>query len=264
MLFIDGENANKVEQSEELLHEQEGTLEAVPEAKKEEAPHEIPLWKRIVLFAIGLFGVQVFGLLISLATIFLPKETANAVTNFVTYGLLFLALVGIVLVDIPRLLYHFKTWWKYALGIVIGLFVIGFDIFYTNIVNLFYNFGINDNESGIRSIVEIYPLSSILIFGIVGPVCEELTYRVGLFGSIAKKNKVIAYIVTIIVFGFIHFNFTSKNIVDEFVCLPMYLASGFLLTFAYDKLGFAASSMAHITNNMFSVVGQIILKNLGQ
>ena len=243
---------NKNEQSEELL---------TP------APlHEISIWKRITLFAVGLFGVQLFGLIISLFAINAPKDAQPAIVNFVTYSILFAILAGLIVLDIPKLLYKLKNWKHYLIGLGFGVGIILFDIFYTTIVSSFYTFSVNQNEQGIRSIVAVYPIASIFIFGIIGPVCEELTYRVGLFSAINKKNKIVAYIVTILVFGFIHFSFKfddPKKIIDELVCLPMYLASGFLLTFAYDKFGFPCSTVAHITNNLWSVLGQIILKAIG-
>ena len=73
-------------------------------------------------------------------------------------------------------------------------------------------------------------------------------------------NVFLAYIVTSLVFGLIHFNFfaTGDALINELLNLPSYVISGFLLTLAYDKFGFACSSVAHIVNNLFSIVVSMI------
>ena len=68
------------------------------------------------------------------------------------------------------------------------------------------------------------------------------------------------------VLGFIDFmiTFNSATIWNELANLPVYLFSGFMFALAYDKFGFSGSASAHITNNLFAVGLQIILKYIGQ
>ena len=114
--------------------------------------------------------------------------------------------------------------------------------------------GINNNEAGIESITSLYPFLSILVFGFVGPFVEEITYRVGLFTLLRKRNRVLAYIGTAIIFGLIHFDFGASDIVTELVNLPTYLASGLLLCYFYEYAGFEASFIAHATNNLVATI----------
>ena len=244
------ENENKTTQSEELLNVSTAPM------------YELKLSKRIALFLVGCFGLFVISLLITLIFRFLPKEQANAVINFVTYGALFLSLFGIIVLDLPKKVSELKDYKKYLIGLAFGVGVIVFEILYSNFINLFYQSSVNQNETGIRSITSLYPISSLLMFGIVGPICEELTYRVGLFGAIRKFNKVIAYIATIIVFGFMHFGFTASNMIDELVNLPVYLVSGAALCFAYDRFGLITSTSAHISNNLFALIVNILVTRL--
>ena len=115
----------------------------------------------------------------------------------------------------------------------------------------------SENESVLREIIKAFPALSVFVFGIVGPFCEELTYRVGLFGCF-KKYKWLAYLTSIIVFALMHFGFTSPNIIDELVNLPIYLFSGAAFAFAYDKFGLAGSLSAHVTNNLYAIIASII------
>ena len=245
---------NKIEQSDELLTAQKAPL------------HEIKLWKRIYLFLAGLLGLHLFAFIIGIFVyLSFPKDLVNPVTNLITYSVLLVALVAVILFDLPKLLYHFKKWQAYAFGVVGGIAIVVFDITYTNILNLFYTYEPSGNEENVRDIIDLFPLASVLILGIVGPVCGELTYRVGLFALVKKYNKWLAYIITIIVFGAIHVVasiISGLSIWNELANLPMYLFAGFAFSFLYDKWGIGASLTAHIGNNLYAVIVQIIYKAL--
>ena len=113
----------------------------------------------------------------------------------------------------------------------------------------------NANEASLQSLQDIYPLTCLIIFGIIGPICEEMTYRVGLFSLFKRKNKVVAYVVTIAVFALIHFNFSldPDTLVNELLNLPYYMFAAAAFSFTYDKFGFAGSVTAHISNNLLSL-----------
>ena len=234
---------------------------------REKTSKDIKLYKKIILFVIGLFGLQLLGLLaaqIVKATFAEPNSPEGyGALNFITYAMLFVVLLGIVNIDVLYLKNDFKVWKGYLFGLAFGAGMIIFPIIYNFIIGLFYTPEINENESALRSFITVYPFLSIIFLGLVGPFCEELTYRVGLFGIFVnnKKYKWIGYVVAVLVFGFAHFSFTSTNIVNEFVNLPVYLLSGFLLALAYDKFGFSCSYTAHTINNLYSVV-ILILANL--
>ena len=133
-----------------------------------------------------------------------------------------------------------------------------FNLFYNLILSLAgVSIADNANESSLNSIVTAFPMASLLFFAFIGPVCEELTYRVGLFSLTKRVNRIFAYIVTIIVFTLIHFDFTSKTMVNELLNIPFYAFAAFVFTFLYEKFGLASSVSAHITNNLFSLLVSI-------
>lgn len=240
----------------------------------------LSLWKQLTLFAIGLFGLQIISLLIQLIVSFFYGTTHNkdeliafsqsvefsAILNFSIYVILFAILVLILFKDNIRLLKTFKNWVVPVAAIIGYISILAFNYFYSFVLNVSgLSISNNANESGITSIVKAYPLLSVIIFGVIGPVCEEITYRIGLYSSLRRVNKYLAYIVTILVFAFIHFDFaslTSTNstlIINEFLNMPYYVFAAFTFCFLYEKYGFAASLSAHITNNLVSVLSTIIL-----
>ena len=224
---------------------------------------EFSIWKRVGLFAVGnvltLSIVSVFLILILKISNFPDVENA---TNFIAYAVIFVALSSICFVDIPKLKPLLKRWEPYVVGVGLGLAVINFDNAYLNLINLFYPGPVSGNEQAVRNVIDAFPIASIFMFGIVGPLCEELTYRTGLFGLLRKWHRIPSYIITSLVFGFIHFQYQSTDILREFLYLPSYILPGFLFSLAYDLYGFPCSSIAHITNNLYSITGYIIVKYL--
>jgi membrane protease YdiL (CAAX protease family) len=106
-----------------------------------------------------------------------------------------------------------------------------------------------------------FPALSILFFGLIGPIVEEITYRVGLFGLAKRVNRVFAYIIVPIVFGFIHFDFESigtDRFLNEIFNMPTYILGGLALAFLYDRFGFAASTTTHILNNLWATIASLI------
>lgn len=227
----------------------------------------ISLLKKIFLAVTGIPGLFVISLIVSLIVLFVngmqDTPEATGITDFVTYGVLLVALCGILNKDIIKFKEDFKRWTDVLIGIAFGIGLIVIPILYNLLVQQFYPLEVSDNEAGIRSFIAIYPVCSVIFLGIVGPVCEELTYRVGLFGIFNnKKLKWLGYLLSILVFTFMHFNFASANIVGELINLPNYLICAVLLTVAYDKFGFGASLTAHSLNNLYAVIAFLITSKL--
>ena len=143
----------------------------------------------------------------------------------------------------------------YAGLIVLASLVIGM------IVSLFYTQGgDNTNQSTANLIITNYPIFSILIMAILGPISEELTYRVGLFSFFRRFWKIKAYVVTCIIFALIHFSFDASDMAAELWSLPSYLVCGLILTIAYEHRGPACSITAHTLYNLTAVLAVIMRK----
>ena len=224
---------------------------------------EIALWKRGTLLAIGnIFTLTFIAFFVLLFLKISGNPDAELASDYVCYALLILALVSPVFMDIPKLGKLLKRWEPYVVGLAIGIAVICFDNAYLRLVNLFYPSSTSGNEEAVRQTIDAFPVAAFFIIGFIGPMCEELTYRSGLFGLLRRWHRVPAYIISGIIFGLIHFKYTSPNIGLEFLYLPSYILPGVLFSVAYDLYGLPCSYIAHITNNLYAVTGYLILKGL--
>ena len=236
--------------------------------KKRHLMSFLPWWRELLLFLTGWLGLLILQITVSLFVRTDNKVVASMMINSLSYAILFLIMITIVVIPtwayLRDLLNKFKIGWAYLFG-AIGFTVLTSMSFFTSfIIQLIRpGAGSGGNQSAVVELVLNYPLISVFIIGIIGPICEELTYRVGLFTLLRRVHPILAYAVTALLFGFIHFDFTSQDIVLEFLYLPNYIFAGLCFSFLYEKKGFAASSFAHILNNMFSICLILLTSSIG-
>ena len=237
----------------------------------------LPFWRQILLFFLGWMGFQVIALVVSEILYlqgadpswgeaeleaFLSSAPYLGPLHFIAYAVLFLALSLCLWDGWKKTLKSFASakgylWGlaafaaQYAFGIVYGI------LLQVILAALGMEYAPNANQGTLDVIIQGYPVLSLLIFGFVGPFCEELTYRVGLFSFAGRFGKVVAYVGSALVFALIHFDFEAfgnpEALAVEFYNLPSYLFAGLSLGFAYDKGGFAGGFVAHALNNCLSV-----------
>ena len=230
-------------------------------------PPKQALWKQIIYLVVGLLLFQGLGTIFALiAKVLIENGSMDAIagaafTNFTAYAVEFVIIIGLTIGDYKKIFENFKSWKPYVFGIAGLIAILSINAIYSTILTMAgVEFGDNQNEEAVNSIVTSYPVLSLFIFGIVGPLCEEFTYRAGLFASLKRLNKVVAYIVTIIVFTFIHFDFESfvtGTWANELLNVPLYVTAAFTFTFLFDKFGFAASITSHVANNLLSLLAAL-------
>lgn len=229
-----------------------------PETKDNKV--DFSLYLQLSLFLVGLAGLQIIAIILSFTFLGLKdSDEYSLIVNYVSYFITFTVLIGICTIEYKKILAKLKDWKNWVIGIAIGIMLIIATAVISIIISLIVQFDNNNNEQTVRSLISLNPLLSVLVIGIMAPFCEELTYRVGLFSLLNRKNKILAYVVTIVVFAFIHFDFTNITSVNEWLNLPIYLSAGFILTFAYDYFGPAACITAHCINNLYSVLASLII-----
>lgn len=236
----------------------------------------LKLWKHIVFSIIGLVGLIVLNLIISLILRlyasnvypnaaeykqFLTSSTASMILNGASYLILFVIFIILSAGDSDEFFKSFKGWKPYVASLVGFAAILSFNVMYNSFLSIAgAKISDNANESALNAVVKSFPIASLLIFGIIGPICEELTYRVGLFTLLSKVHVALAYVVTIIVFTLIHFDFEAFGtdaIINELLNIPFYAFAGTTFCFLYHKFGFASSVAAHVTNNVFSLLATI-------
>lgn len=226
--------------------------------------------KQVLLFLIGLIGLQFISSFWS--TIYV-NEVANKLSiepiiilnnlnqypiisfsvNKATYIML-LIILTFLLIPLYRLLFqHLKKWRNYLKGIAFGLILIVLNFAISFIISNL-NYGVNDNQNSLIDIIKVNPTSALVVLGIVGPICEELTYRLGLFSFLYRTEKRwVPYFFSTLIFALIHFNFASNDVVSELINLPSYIMAGIVLNISYEKGGLPSSIVAHIMNNVSSI-----------
>ncbi len=236
--------------------------------------------KEILCFLFGFAGLQVIQILVQIVVMAIVSknyanegltgnELQNAVLRFLNtgqglasiffpaYALLFIGFIIILWKNLSRFFSRFANKKTY-MGVlfVIGIYV--FEVVYSFLTSPFTKGETNQNQGNVVSINRAYPILSILIFGLIGPFCEECTYRLGLVNLLKRWNTIASYLLSALLFGAIHFNWTNIGSAIEWLNLPPYIVSGLLFAIAYDKFGFGASYLAHALNNTLACVLSLI------
>ena len=129
---------------------------------------------------------------------------------------------------------------------------------YNTVISSIYQIGNNANEATVDSFIIGMPIVSFFVVVLFGPICEELTYRVGLFSLLSRVHIALGYVATALIFAFIHFDWTcfgnSEVLINELLNIPLYMFAGLTFCFLYHKWGLASSITAHVTNNLLSFI----------
>ncbi len=211
----------------------------------------------LAVFLTGWIGFRVIAEIVSyiLVNFVGTNEYSLLTLNYISYGVLFLAIVGISFRFLPKL---FKNVFRKEIlfGLLVWLAILVFDGEWARIIGMFQA-STNINQTVVNDMIKQSPLLAIVFTGFIAPFCEEMTYRCSLFAFGSRINKVLAYVGTAFIFAFIHMHdFTSLN---EWLNIPPYVFAGLAFCFAYDKWGLGASLLAHVTNNTIAVLLTIAL-----
>lgn len=211
--------------------------------------------KQLLLFVIGLVGLSLFAAIFTFAftNIKIDDNLKLAIINTLAYVFAFSIMCCVLNNDIYVIFNQFKNS-KIILYGILGLtaILIFSNVYQMILVSTGFSFTSNENQQAIVNIATQYPLLTFAFSVLLGPIFEELAYRVGLFSLINRKSRLIAYIVSVLIFAFLHFNPLSKNIVNELIMLPEYIISGLVLTYVYEKKGLGASFTCHLLNNIIA------------
>ena len=174
----------------------------------------------------------------------------------------------ILIISVFLIIWHYKSyilkdfcnWRNILIGVIAGILIIGLSQLLSYLIYEVGNISINSNQVNVETIVKNEPVLAFFAVVILGPIAEELTFRVGLMGlgmKISEKyGKIFAYLLSIVIFIFIHLNLLGENVnyASEFAAVPSYFVGASLLCIAYDKGGLSSSIIAHILNNLLGFI----------
>ena len=113
----------------------------------------------------------------------------------------------------------------------------------------------NPNNEAVVSMIttSAMQVTSVLL----APILEECLFRGAIFGSIRKKNRFLAYLITVALFSFYHLwqYFVLAYDWHLWLTLLQYVPAGLILCKAYERSGnIWCSILAHATINFISVL----------
>lgn len=250
---------------------------------------QVSVFKQIAFFLAGFLGFNIIGFIVALVfqTVGVATydlRTADQLKEYLSRADIqfWINMIMYLITFAMMALLTWKKGWKEiarsfkkpsAVGIAfLGLLtMLAINFVYSYIITLIFMGagielpGVNTNESTLRTIGGVNLPLFIVVIGILGPFIEELTYRAGLFSFLSRINRWIAYVVSGLVFGLIHFSWdfsSSEAIIRELINLPTYVGAGLIMAFVYEKGGFAASFMMHSMNNIYSIVYNFVQGNI--
>lgn len=121
--------------------------------------------------------------------------------------------------------------------------LIGFGIYYWGTILLGFlitridpNFA-NVNDQAVTGMVQENPLMMSICTVILVPVVEETLYRGLIFQQLQRKHRILAYIVSTVVFSSIHVVgfIGSAGWLTLLLCFMQYLPAGIALALAYER-----------------------------
>ena len=97
----------------------------------------------------------------------------------------------------------------------------------------------NLNDVAISAQIDDAPRSTFLIVVFLAPFVEEVLFRGYVFGNIRQHSRVAAYVVSCLLFAFLHvWQFAVVNhSLSYFLLMLQYLAPGLVLAWTYDRSG---------------------------
>lgn len=233
----------------------------------------IPQMKSLICIGIGWIGISIVATIVSLIlSLFYPSSeemtplqnvTLTGYVNFTSYAIIFISLLAVLgLPIIKKILSQFTNLEKIGKGFMYGGILLVSSIAYNMIVLIIYpQFSSNQNQNLVVEMIRTMPVISFFSVVLFAPITEEITYRLCLTGTLAKRSKMFAIITSSVIFGLIHsafidlsfINMNQQELINEIIALPSYIISGVIMALAYTKEdSIATSIVAHATNNFIA------------
>lgn len=115
----------------------------------------------------------------------------------------------------------------------------------------------NLNDVTIAAQIDAAPCTTLLIVIFLAPFVEEVLFRGLLFGGLRNHSRLVAYLVSCLLFAFVHvwqYAWGSRDI-TYFWLMMQYLVPGMVLAWTYDHSGSLWTSVGlHSLTNALSIL----------
>lgn len=201
------------------------------------------------------FSLFILPILLDLLNGLVGNFLSNGILTMITMVLNFAAIVLIF----QRFLTNSVKAAANRLWRVLGFTSLGLVLYYgasfliTIVIRQFYPSFANINDATVMALFTQYPALMTIITVLLVPVTEEALYRGLFFLGFQKKYRVLAYILSTLIFAGIHVigYIGSTDAVTLCLCLVQYLPAGILLAWVYERADtIAAPIFMHIIINL--------------
>ncbi len=191
---------------------------------------------------------------------FFKSEFIDNNANTIIYTTLFFSVLFVfrdyLLLSLKSIKVNFKKNFEFTVGMSFAFYY----AFLISLIVLSIIFSLqNTNQEKIEIGYQNKILERIIVVTIMGPIIEELIYRVCIFKNV--RNIYLSHIVTAFLFGFGHFAFEiifCQQYSQLILIIPyMILSLGFSITFQKTK-NIMFPIMMHMAFNLIPILNQLI------
>lgn len=199
-----------------------------------------------------------FDRLFTLVKVLLDISVSSSVENAIYYYLIF----AVTILIFHRYLRQtsdrfFKNFTRTLSTAVLGLVVFyGGNELMFRISRLFWQNPTNLNDVSIAAQISAAPRMTTLIVVFLAPFVEEVLFRGLVFGCLREKGRLLAYVVSSLLFAFLHvWQFILSGWSVTYLLLMLqYLIPGLVFAWAYEHSGnLWGSALLHIVTNALAL-----------
>ena len=132
----------------------------------------------------------------------------------------------------------------------------------TIILALFTTQLTNPNSEAVYDAVSLNAYNMFAVAAIMAPIVEEVLFRGVIFGTIRQKSRILAYVVSILLFSVYHL-WTSVALNGDWsvlIYMIQYVPAGLTLAWSYEKTGSIWTSIfLHMTINAVAVFASMAM-----
>ena len=201
--------------------------------------------------------------LFGIVEVLLDTKISDSLANIIYYYVLF----AIVLLLFHSFLAHTTSRFLGGVSRAMTTFCMGLLVFYGanelfyRVANVLFNSRTNLNDMTIAASINAAPRLTALIIVFLAPFVEEVLFRGLVFGCLKEKSRVAAYVISCVLFAFMHvWTFALSSWDWSYLILMLqYLVPGLVFAWAFDHSGTLWTSiLLHATVNalaLWAIVG---------